>query len=73
MFAITTARMAELSLSDSARHLREYARLEFPHEDLHWLVQIADVAAQEREALPPRWHRFFGHRLRPRERISAKA
>jgi hypothetical protein len=73
MFAITNARIAELSQPDYARDLREYARLEFPHEDLHLLHEIAVAAARETEGMPRRRFHLFGSRPKAREVVSAKA
>jgi hypothetical protein len=73
MFAITTARMAELSQPDYLRDLWDYARLEFPHEDLHLLHQIAIAAAKERDAAPRRRFHLFGSRPKTTEVVPAKA
>jgi hypothetical protein len=73
MFAMTAARIAELSQPDYARDLREYARLEFPHEDLHLLHQIAVEAAKESEGVPRRRFHLFGSRPKTGQVASAKA
>jgi hypothetical protein len=73
MLAMTTPRMAEQSRPDYARDLRDFARLEFPHEDLHTLTLLARATPNEGEIVPRRWSRWFRSPFKSRKVVSAKA
>lgn len=59
MFGIPTTRAAELSRPDYPRELAEFARLEYPLEDVRTLFRQVLAAQEKSRTTSRRWFHWF--------------